>query len=342
MNKAKKVFMILAIVFSGVFLIFLLGMLAGNQEGGDATVNPVAQTVLYFILIGGPAIVFWILFATNGKKKEAGKTVAVPKRALPKAPKGIAFDIEKYDADKDYRDKVNAKIRDHSDQLLQVAIDQQKYNASALQSQKTAEINRILNARWKNEGKISVNEEEGLVSINRGIFRFSDILGAEINEVYSSLTVQKTTSKRGVSVGKAALGGMVAGRVGTIVGGSQGKTKGTTKTQDYEVCQHLGVIVNCAGSFQEIVLSAKERKVGDNSFNNLLLQARQLEFRLNQLAKTPMPNYVKPVEEYDSVKQLDEQIQEVQNDIETLEGQTPDYDQAIEQAVAEARSQARR
>lgn len=79
--------------------------------------------------------------------------------------------------------------------------------------------------------KYFINKDEHYFSFN-GVFPifFAEIIKYTLDIEQETKTKGQTTgkTKKGVSLGKAALGGLIGGRVGAVIGGSQGRSNTNT------------------------------------------------------------------------------------------------------------------
>lgn len=82
-----------------------------------------------------------------------------------------------------------------------------------------------------------VNEKEKKFTIGNDIYKFSDLISAEIVE--NSDTITTTYTKNKASLGKALVGGAIFGVAGAIVGGNAGKS--TSRAINTQVCDKLEV-----------------------------------------------------------------------------------------------------
>ena len=80
------------------------------------------------------------------------------------------------------------------------------------------------------------NKRIGIVSLPVGrlfIYDITQIISANIEHKYN--TVQTTSSKKGVNVGRAVAGGLLLGGAGAVIGGLSGKSKEITVNNDIYV-----------------------------------------------------------------------------------------------------------
>ncbi|MCR5793119.1 MAG: hypothetical protein K6G65_08115 [Lachnospiraceae bacterium] len=235
-----------------------------------------------------------------------------------------------------YRDKVIARIHKEADSAYSKKIRVIEGEKDKLSRSRTSEISRIASARWEklSGGKVMVNRTEGKVKINNVENLFSSIQGAEINMISGARVVTtentKTKSKKHASLGGAVVGGVIAGPIGAVAGGvglgkTKGKTTGTTVSKQIPTCTHLGVMVNIDGFVTEVVLISSQVDQSSQSFSKAQSEAQTLVSTLGVLAKTPVPkSFLKPEEE-DSVKNIDDQIEKKQQELQEAIADHPTY-----------------
>lgn len=213
-----------------------------------------------------------------------------------------------------------------------------------LQKARNQEIERISKSRWEKiaGGHLQVNYTEGKVRINQREVPFSSIKGAEINVVYGCRFITKETgkSKKRASFGGAIVGGMIAGPIGAVAGGSalgKTKTESNSITNQITTCSHLGVLVNIDGFVSEIVLIINQVDKSSLQYSNAQVQAQTIISQLGVLSKTPVPQSCLLPHEEVSVKNIDAQINKKQLELhDVIEERT-----AFEQREAN-RKEARR
>lgn len=235
-----------------------------------------------------------------------------------------------------YREKVIARIHKEKDYEYNRLIKQLKSERDKLDKRRVNEISRISNARWEKyfDGKLLVNRTEGKIRINNAENLFTSILGAELNVMNGCRVVTtdnlRSKSKKHGSLGGAVVGGMVAGPVGAVVAGSTlGKTKtkttGTTISNQIPTCIHLGVLVNINGFVSEVVFISSQVDQSSTAFSRAQSDAANLISQLGILAKTPVPtSFLKPDEEA-SVKEIDAQIENKQQELQSAIANKPVY-----------------
>lgn len=235
-----------------------------------------------------------------------------------------------------YRDKVIARIHKEKDNEYNRRIKQVESERDKLAKSRVNEITRISNARWEKYfcGKLLVNRTEGKIRINNAENLFSSIQGAELNMMNGCRVVttdnSKSKSKKHGSLGGAIIGGMVAGPIGAVVAGSAlGKTKtkttGTTVSNQIPTCTHLGVLVNINGFVSEVVFISSQVDQSSIAFSRAQSDAQNLISQLGVLAKTPVPtSFLRPDEEI-SVKAIDTQIANKQQELQAVIADKPVY-----------------
>ena len=228
-------------------------------------------------------------------------------------------ELYKFMNDPKYRSKVIAKIHKNSDNAYNKRIKKIEHERDALSKKRTREITRIANDRWESlaGGSIGVNRTEGKIQINNTTVLFSSIRGAEMNMMTGCRVVtresSKTKSKKHASLGGAVAGGMLFGPLGAAVGAvglgeMDGKTTGTTVSDQIPTCTHLGIMVNIA------------------AFINARNEAQSIIAQLGKLAKMPVPSHFLQPEEEQSVKEIEAQIAAKQSELQIAINDRPTYD----------------
>ena len=246
-------------------------------------------------------------------------------------------ELFKFVNDPKYRDKVIARIHREKDNEYNRRIKQVEAERDKLAKIRVNEITRISNSRWEKMfgGKLFVNRTEGKIRINHTETLFSSIQGAELNMITGDRMVttdnSKSTSRKHASLGGAVVGGMIAGPIGAVVGGSAlGKTKtqttGSTVTNQIPTCTHLGVLVNMNGFVSEVVFISSQVDQSSMAFSKAQSEAQNFISQLGALATTPVPtSFLKPDEEA-SVKAIDSQIAHKQNELQAAIEDRPVYE----------------
>ena len=85
------------------------------------------------------------------------------------------------------------------------------------------QLNREFTAEETPSSELSIDFTHKLFSINRNVYRFSELLDFDIYETEGETEVK--TKKHGV--GRAVAGGLLFGAAGAVVGGMTGKTSST-------------------------------------------------------------------------------------------------------------------
>lgn len=235
-----------------------------------------------------------------------------------------------------YRDKVIARMHKEKDNEYNRRIKQIESEMNKLVKSRVNEISRISNARWEKYfgGKLFINRTEGKIRINNAENLFSSIQCAELNIVNGCRVVttdnSKSKSKKHGSLGGAVVGGMVAGPIGAVVAGSAlGKTKtkttGTSVSNQIPTCMHLGVLVNINGFVSEVVFISSQVDQSSTAFSRAQSDAQNLISKLGVLAKTPVPTSFLRLDEEASVKDIDTQIANKQQELQVATADKPVY-----------------
>lgn len=230
----------------------------------------------------------------------------------------------KFENDPNYREKLIANVEKQRDSAYCVKISQTKRNINSLTEEKNNEINRIQSSRWETfaDGNLMVNRTEGKIKVNKQEVLFSDIQGANINVISGSrvVTTQNSKSKKHASLGGAIVGGVLLGPVGAAAGGvglGNTETRGTMNSNQIMTCLHLGVMVNINGFVSEVLLISKEVDQTSKKFLNAQSEAANIVALLGALSKTPVPESYMLPEEAESVKQIDDRINQEQLNLQT-------------------------
>lgn len=235
-----------------------------------------------------------------------------------------------------YREKVIARIHKEKDNEYNRRIKQIESERDKLAKNRVNEISRISNARWEKlcGGKLFVNRTEGKIRINNTEHLFSSIQGADLNMMSGCRIVttdnSKSKSKKHASLGGAVVGGVVAGPIGAVVGGSAlGKTKtkttGSSVSNQIPTCTHLGVMVNINGFVSEVVFISSQIDQSSMTFSRAQSDAQNFISQLGALARIPVPaSFLRPEEE-SSVKAIDSQIANKQQELQVAIADTPVY-----------------
>lgn len=245
-------------------------------------------------------------------------------------------ELTKFCNDPKYREKVIARVHKDMDKEYNQRIKSIEAQKKSLIVSRENEISRISKNRWESyaKDKFKVNRTEGIISVNNSNYLFSSINGAEINMVpgYRMISTEtsKTKGRKHASVGGAIVGGMIAGPVGAVVGGSalgktKTKTQGKVVTNQIPTCMHLGVVVNLDGFANEIVLISTQVDQSGSVYSKASQEAQNIVSILGSLARTPVPESFLQPEEEPSVKRLDEQIMDKEQELEVARADVPTY-----------------
>ncbi len=232
-----------------------------------------------------------------------------------------------------YRKKILAKIRREQDSQYEKRIKMLRSEKDELISQRKKEIQRLSKTRWErigSRGIVLVNLAEGKVKLNQAVVRFSDIAGAELNIQFSNRIITQTTekSKKHVSLGGAVLGGLVSGGLGAVVGGvGLGKTTttGTSVSTEIPICTHIGVNVLMKGYVSEIVLLSRAVEESSSAFAKAEREAQEIIATLHAVANISVPTECLRIEDEPSVREFDEEILNIEQEIEKAIGDKSTY-----------------
>lgn len=253
---------------------------------------------------------------------------------------------ELYPEYNEYKNKLN-----NIEELYTSLVDRRSHLYKRLYDERFIPIGR---------GLIRIDYNEGFVLFNDSRFPFTSIKGASINldtgnrvittqtNDFSSIT--KTKNKP--SIGKAIVGGVIAGPAGAVIGGvggkkSKGETKGFNTTNststDIPICNYYSLYINIDNFIEELVLLDYQIDRDSSEFKEIDNEAKLIISKLRELSHTPMPeaNDIIPVEENPSLIELDNQINKVHKDIVFLRNNPPNFEELRIQREAEEKEKNR-
>lgn len=241
-------------------------------------------------------------------------------------------ELHKFVYNPKYREKVIARVHKERDKQYNKGVKRVESERDKLVKSRSKEISRISNSRWEIScgGKLWVNRTEGKVRINYAEYLFSSIQGAQLNIINGSRieTTSNSKSKKHVSLGWAVAGGVVAGPVGAVVAGStlgKTKTKGSSVSNQIPTCDHLGVFVTIDGFVQEVVFISSPVDQTSPAFSRAQRDAQNLIAQLSVLSRTPVPeSFIRPEDE-SSVKVIDAQIVDKEQELQKVIEDKPVY-----------------
>ena len=241
-------------------------------------------------------------------------------------------ELHKFVYNPKYREKVIARVHKERDKQYNKGVKRVKSERDKLVKSRSKEISRISNSRWEIScgGKLWVNRTEGKVRINYAEYLFSSIQGAQLNIINGSRieTTSNSKSKKHVSLGWAVAGGVVVGPVGAVVAGStlgKTKTKGSSVSNQIPTCDHLGVFVTIDGFVQEVVFISSPVDQTSPAFSRAQRDAQNLIAQLSVLSRTPVPeSFIRPEDE-SSVKVIDAQIVDKEQELQKVIEDKPVY-----------------
>lgn len=242
-------------------------------------------------------------------------------------------ELFKFINDPKYREKVIQRVHKEQDALYNKRIKNLRSEKDSLISSRTKEISRISNARWESvaDGKLLVNRTEGKVKINQSDVFFSDIQGAELNVQTGCriITQENVKSKKHASLGGAVVGGLIAGPLGAVTGGSvlgKTKSKGTSTANQIPTYNHIGVLVNIKGFVSEIVVLSHQVDQSSSACTKAQNDAQNIISKLRAVSQLPVPKTFLRVEDEQSVKNYDAQILNKEKEIQVAVDDRPTYD----------------
>lgn len=222
-------------------------------------------------------------------------------------------------------------------------IDRIKKEGQELYQLRNIEINRLTIDRWTkfNDTPLAVNTIEGKIKVNERKYKWSEITGAEAKIITGirTITTNNTVSHKHASLGGAVLGGMVAGPVGAAIGGSTlGKTTTTSQlnSNNIPICTHFGVNVYLKMNTEEIVLSNQQMDQGSKLFRQLQKKAQTIIDYLQQLSQSPMPDSYTSVEDEPSIKQIETQMIEKEDELKKATAALQKYRTALQQGMSDS------
>lgn len=237
-------------------------------------------------------------------------------------------ELTKFVENPSYRQKVIKRVHKDADTAYKQNIKKLEQDEKRLVYNRDIEVQRLQLQREEKyaNGKLIVNRTEGKIRFNNQEALFSSIKGADLAVLTGVRTVTKDEDKKHASVGGAVLGGVIGGAPGAIIGGSVlGKTKGTSTSNTYPTCLHLGVNINIDGFISELVLLDTQVDQASERFKNLYRAAQNIISLLGTLANTPVPTDYVAIEEEPSVVTLDEEIAVKRAELEAAKADKPNY-----------------
>lgn len=241
-------------------------------------------------------------------------------------------ELNKFICDPKYRMRVLQKMRKSEDQNYQSKIKVAQYKKDGLVKMRQQEIMRIENARWEKyaDGQLMINRTEGKIKINNTDFPFSSIRKAEINIQSGArvITVESSHSKKNPSIGGAIAGGIIGGKNGAVIGGSllsKTKTTGNSTSNTIPTCTHMGIIIDIDGFPSEVTLISSQIDQSSSKYSNAYNNAQNIIMKLREISKIPVPQSFIPVSEEESVKNIDKQIEEANEQLNFAINNKPKY-----------------
>lgn len=241
-------------------------------------------------------------------------------------------ELFKFVHDFDYREKVLTKVQREAEKQHKIMIKMSKDYRNELVRLRQNEIDRIENSRWEvyANGKLKISNTEGIVLINGNRFLFSDIHGAELNISYDSrsVTLGNSYTRHKPSLGGAIVGGIVAGKTGAVIGGAlvgKEKTYNDFHTKNISTCNHIGVVIDISGFAQEVSLLDGQKDLSSYAYSELYENAQNIILRLRQASTTPVPESFIPSCEMESVKEIDQRIDEIDKKLDILINSKPEF-----------------
>lgn len=231
-----------------------------------------------------------------------------------------------------YREKILEKNKNDADKKYQENISAAKEEKKRLFILRQRAIERIEDSRWEKyaNGNLKINFVEGAVLINENKALFTSIKSAEINiqEGFRTVTTENSIEKKKPSVGGAVVGGLVDGKVGAAIGSvALNKTKTTSKsyTDAIPTCNHIGIIIDVDGFKQEITIMQKQVDQQSREYELAYDEAQKIVMKLREVSQTPVPESFLPVEESESVKDIEQKIEIANEHLEAAINNKPKY-----------------
>lgn len=231
-----------------------------------------------------------------------------------------------------YREKVISKIRKKEDKQYKNNIKLIESEKQKLLKLKQKEISRIEDSRWEvlAGGQLKINRAEGKIKVNDSEVLFSSIQGAEVNiqNGFRTETKDNSKSKKHTSIGGAIVGGVVAGPVGAVVGGvglGKTKTKGSSVSNQIPTCVHMGILISIDGFTTEITILSSQVDQSSFRYSSAYNEAQNLVSKLRMISQIPVPKAFIRVDEEETVKNIDKQIQETNQKLEHAIEAKPTY-----------------
>ena len=243
------------------------------------------------------------------------------------------IDKIKFEYDPVFRKSIMKQIRAEYDQEYLSRVEVATDRVRKMETFRQEEINKLAAARWQRlEVKgLAFNLTEGLLAVKDFVVPFSGIKGAtiDITESYRLETAEKGKSKKHASLGGAVAGGMLSGGIGAVIGGTAlGKTtyKGKTNTDSIPTASNIGVIVTINDFQHKVTVLGKTVDQDSRAFRNAFESAQKIIATLQQLAVTPVPQNVLPVEKEPAILSIDARVLELKNELASIQSNKPLYE----------------
>lgn len=252
----------------------------------------------------------------------------------------------RFQNDPDFRENVIREVHHKADKEYEDAILHAQTRISNLESKYKQTYKRFKNDCHQDiGGGIINNAREGYITFRGTKYPYSSIRGAEMNSVMGTKTdhIQRTVTtteegeeKRSLSVGGAIAGGIIAGPIGAVAGavafGKKTKEPDSTHTHTYveernvPSCDYLSVKINLDGFISEEVFISSQVSQGSQAYRNAFKEAQGLVSALRMLAATEVPEKVLPIEEEPVLLQIQEDLKNAKQELETAKANKPVYE----------------
>ncbi len=323
--RSKLAFLIAAaVLIAAGILIFVLKL-------------SVAAAVALLVL--GAVCAVPLFLPVKEEKKQKLYASYISRQKIGEAEKNGSFaskderDRVRFESDPMFHDKVIRSVKAKADGDYRSRVHEAESRVKELNRKRSYQLSFLEDQRWNKEihKKFAVNMTEGKIRINSSAEAlFSQIRGFDLNLQTYKKTEGKADlkGKRHLSAGGAALGGLVGGGAGAVVGAlGMGKKsyKGVLTLTTTTVCSHLGVYISIDGELHEIVLLSSDKECGSSDYQKAANTALAILDELQVLCKTPVPDFVPSLEDDESIRALDAKIASAEEALEREKDRRPVY-----------------
>jgi hypothetical protein len=194
-----------------------------------------------------------------------------------------------------------------------------------LNRQYLKEYKKIEKARWETINGLAINRIEGILNLKGKIYEFKNIESSDIIEKNASRieTIGDGKTKKKASIGGAVTGGLILGPLGVVAGATLlGKKKNTFNVSTVEIltCEYLAVNIYFKDKTISTIELLKTRvDQSDRRYLKSIEVAREIHQKIFEISNTRIDeNNVLLISEEKSLKELNENIEFVKNQIKSL------------------------